>query len=59
MRIRVYIETGCVGCHLHRDIDVDDDADDEELVEAARYVLEESLLQWGWHRLDSTQESED
>jgi len=51
MKIKVHVTTGLVGADRECEIEVDDDATDDQIEEQAREAMFE-LIEWAWWRVD-------
>lgn len=50
-KIKLWVETGCVGADYEEIIDVDDDATDKEVEEEVRMFLFDNIS-YGWDEVD-------
>jgi hypothetical protein len=57
-RIKLYIETGFVGCRIETTIEVDDDTSDKCIDELAQDFLFEKI-EYGWKELPKQEENEE
>jgi len=55
-KIKVYVDSGYVGCKNENVIEVEDDATEEEIEELAGEAIYE-MIDIGWYEVDDTDEA--